>query len=219
MMLPHHIAIDGPAASGKTTLGRRLGLALGCVFLDAGLLYRTITWEALQAGISLDDVNALAAIAAQLHVRVTPEYIRINHKAPRRDLGEPNIDVAVPFVAQHPEVREHVRCIQQHIAMREPVVFSGRDIGTVVLPEIELKFFLDVELEERVERQFRRHNGLLDREFLASIIEWRDTLDRERQHSPLKPAPDALCINATYFSAEDTFNVAWQHIERFMVLG
>lgn len=219
MMLPHHIAIDGPAASGKTTLGRRLSLALGCVFLDAGLLYRTITWEALQQDVSLDDASALAAIAANLRVKVTSHYLRINRKPPRRDLGQPNIDVAVPFVARHPEVRLHVRHIQSRIANKEPVVYAGRDIGTVVLPEVELKFFLHVDLAERVERQFARHNGLLEREFLATIIEWRDTMDRERAHSPLCPSANAIHLQATHLTADETFAAAWRHIERFTMLG
>jgi CMP/dCMP kinase len=210
MSAPAHlqIAIDGPAASGKTTVAHRLAESLSILYLDTGAMYRTLAHLALDARIDADNETALVRLWENAEIRVVldshaPLGFRI--LAHGRDLDEATLQsnavtAIVSTVAAHPRVREAMVRSQREIANEGPVVMAGRDIGTVVLPFAQVKIFLTASVTARVER--RRAQLLaagvdVSAHQLALEIEERDRLDRERTVSPLEPAPDAHMIDSS----------------------
>lgn len=217
--MPSIIAIDGPAASGKSTIGKRLADALGYLFFDTGLMYRAVTWLALQRGIELKDTDALQALAESVHIDVRPpsqsdgrvcdvivEGVDITWETRR-----PEVDANVSVVSAYPGVRRALTAQQRRIGQRGEVVMVGRDIGTVVLPNADLKVYLDASAQERARRRYQEiiaRGGNADYEkILAKVIE-RDRIDSTRDIAPLKAADDAVVVDTDRLSVEEVF----QHI-------
>jgi CMP/dCMP kinase len=196
------IAIDGPAASGKGTLAKRLAAHFGLPHLDTGLLYRAVGRIAIDRGLGLEDADAAADIAEQLDVTQLDET-----RLRGRDMGE-----AASVVAAHPKVRKALLDLQRRFAhQRGGAVLDGRDIGTVIAPGAEMKIFVTAAPEIRARR---RHLELENRgdapsfeEVLADIRK-RDARDAGRPDAPLKPAPDAHIIDTTALDVDGTFDVA-----------
>lgn len=216
MAYAQQIAIDGGAGAGKTTLGKKLAELLKThVYLDAGALYRTITHWALKRKVDLDDVEGLTSLASELRVVVRPPlYIRINDQPLGAHLYTPRIDSAVPFISRHLEVRLPVRRIQHAVARQHPVIFSGRDIGSVVLPDAEAKIYLSVSLEERVRRQMYYDNGLLDAAYFTMSLAWRDEMDSTRPVSPLCQPAGALRIEGDDLDTEGVLAAAMTVVKK-----
>jgi cytidylate kinase len=215
MSAPSHlqIAIDGPAASGKTTVAHRLARRCSVLYLDTGAMYRTLAHLALGARIDADNEPALVRLWESSAVRVTLEEsapLGFRIVAAGRELDEPTLQsnavtAIVSTVAAHPRVREAMVRSQRAVAQEGPVVMAGRDIGTVVLPFARVKIFLTASVQARVER--RRAQMLaagvdVNAHQLALEIEERDRLDRERSVSPLVPAPDAHAIDSSAMSVD-----------------
>jgi len=178
------IAIDGPAASGKTSLGRALAERFGCRFVETGKMYRAVAL-ALRRGIPLDEV----------HIRVLePERFLIDEEDVTDLLHTPELDQASSEVATLPEVRQRLVELQRAIAEDGNVVMEGRDIGTVVLPEAEVKIYLLATREERARRRVGQREGADYEETLAELAV-RDHRDETRAVAPLKPARDATIIH------------------------
>lgn len=216
MSAPSHlqIAIDGPAASGKTTVAHLLAQKLSILYLDTGAMYRTLAHLALAARIDADNEPALVRLWESAAVRVVldaqaPLGFRII--ANGRELDEATLQsnpvtAIVSTIAAHPRVRDAMVRSQREIAGEGPVVMAGRDIGTVVLPLAQVKIFLTASVQARVDR--RRAQMLaagvdVSSHQLAMEIEERDRLDRERAHSPLVPAPDAHAIDSSDLSVNE----------------
>ena len=213
MARPHtHIAIDGPAASGKTTVGRMVARRLHFLYLDTGAMYRALTYLALTTETHLDNERALVHLCEDHPIRVkldidAPSGYRIY--AGGQELGpeltSSSVTSGVSTVAAHPLVRERLVLEQRAIAAEGPVVMAGRDIGTVVLPGAQFKIFLTASLGERVQR---RRSELLaagvdvETHHLLEEIEERDRLDETRATSPLRPAADARRIDSTGMTAQ-----------------
>ena len=213
---PSIIAIDGPAASGKSTIGKRLADKLGYLFFDTGLMYRAVTWLALQRGLDLDDEAAVTALAESVPIEVQPasqpdgrscdvivEGVDITWETRR-----PEVDANVSAISAYPGVRRALSAQQRRIGQRGNVVMVGRDIGTVVLPGADLKIYLDATAEERARR---RYDEIIARgeiadydEILAKVIE-RDRIDSTRDVAPLKVAEDAIVVDSDKLSAEEVF--------------
>ena len=207
------IAIDGPAASGKTTVAHRLADRLHILYLDTGAMYRTLAHLALQSRTDADNEGALIRLWDGAHVRIeldanAPQGFRINaggRDIDERTLQSNEVTAIVSTIAAHPRVREAMVHSQRAVAERGPVVMAGRDIGTVVLPLAQVKIFLTASVEARVAR---RRAQLLEAGVdvsihqLAQEIEERDRLDRERAASPLVPAPDAHAIDSSTIDAD-----------------
>jgi cytidylate kinase len=204
------IAIDGPAGSGKSTVGSRVAQRLDYIFIDTGLLYRAITGIALLQGVNIYSEDAVAALLPDLHLDVhrngsaVPE-IRINGQPLPFDLHSDAINHAVAILAPFPRVRQVVRRTQAEIAQQGRVVFAGRDIGTVVLPHADLKIFLTVGLEERARRRYLELSQTRSDITLDAVLDdltTRDQLDSTRAESPLRMGSDAVLIEADHLGID-----------------
>ncbi|MFN2527156.1 MAG: (d)CMP kinase [Candidatus Baltobacteraceae bacterium] len=207
-----HIAIDGPAASGKTTVGRIVAHRLKFLYLDTGAMYRALTYLALRSQTDLDNERALVRLCEYDPIRVkldldAPSGYRVF--AGEQELGpelvSSSVTAGVSTVAAHPLVRERLVMEQRAIASEGPVVMAGRDIGTVVLPHAQFKIFLTASLDARVTRrreELQASGVNVDAHRLREDIEERDRLDQTRATSPLRPAADATTIDSTDCTAE-----------------
>lgn len=202
---PPTIALDGPGAAGKSTVGRRVAEALGYLYFDTGVLYRALTHAALATGTPIDDGPALAVLAEASQVDVQPRAgsdpgytVWLAGEDVTARLRAPEVDRAVSSVSRQAEVRSVLLAAQRRIAGRGEVLMVGRDIGTAVLPDAALKLFLDASAEARARR---RHAELVRREpgtsydaVLANLVA-RDAQDAARAVAPLAVAPDAVVVN------------------------
>lgn len=209
------IAIDGPAASGKSTVGRTLAEALGYLFLDTGFMYRAVTLAALQRGVDVTDETAVTQLARQLEIDVQPagDMRDGRHYTALLDgqdvtwaLRTPDVDANVSLVSSYLGVRQEMVRRQRAFGMRGGVVMVGRDIGTVVMPDAPLKLYIMATAQERArrrwhDRQAQGHDTAY--EAILADVERRDGIDSSRQHSPLRPADDAIVIDSTGRSPED----------------
>jgi CMP/dCMP kinase len=210
---PSIIALDGPAASGKSTLGRTLADALGYLFFDTGVMYRAITWIALQRDLNLRDEAVITELAQKAQIDIRPPSkedgracdVVIGDKDVTWDMRDGEVDANVSVVSAYAGVRKALSEQQRRIGMRGRIVMVGRDIGTVVLPEADLKIYLDASAEERAKRRFdeiiaRGEKADFD-EILRKVIE-RDHIDSTRAVAPLRPADDAIIIDSDKMTAE-----------------
>jgi len=210
------IAIDGPAASGKSTLGKKLADSLGYLFFDTGVMYRAVTWLALQRGVNVKDEPAVTRLAESVPIDVMPPSkkdgracdVAIEGRDITWEIRNPKVDANVSVVSAYKGVRKALLTQQRRIGQRGEVVMVGRDIGTVVLPEADLKIYLDASAEERARRRYeeiiaRGEQADYD-EILAKVIE-RDQIDSNRDVAPLKAADDAITINSDDISIDRVF--------------
>jgi cytidylate kinase len=208
---PSTIALDGPAASGKTTVGEQLAAKYGYLLFDTGVMYRAVTLIALRRGIPIEDEAAITALAHEIEIDVrTPDSgsgrlytIWADGKDVTFDIRDPAVDAYVSPVSAYRGVREELTRQQRRIGARGQVVMVGRDIGTVVLPDADLKIYLDATIEERARRRLKdsrlRGERLTLEEVLAGLAQ-RDKIDSSRQYAPLCAAPDAVVIDTTELS-------------------
>jgi len=201
------IAIDGPAASGKSTLAKSLAGRLDYLYFDTGALYRAVTLAALQRKIDLDDGEALADLAGKLSIDVIPPSqedgrlydVLIDGEDSTWEIRKPEVDANVSQVSAYAGVRESLREQQRRIGLRGGVVMAGRDIGTVVLPEADLKLYLDASVEERARRRHAEMSAHGENGSLADVeksMRLRDEIDASRAVAPLRPANDAVILTS-----------------------
>jgi cytidylate kinase len=199
------IAIDGPAGSGKSSLGQRLSERLGYLFFDTGVMYRAVTWAALERGIPISDEAQVTALAQALDIDVRPPSqadgrgydVLVEDQDVTWAIRTPEVDSYVSAVSAYPGVRQALAAQQRRIGLRGRVIMVGRDIGTVVLPEAELKIYLDASVEERARRRFTERCVRGEQADFAQVLQAmqaRDQIDSTRQVSPLRPAEDAYLL-------------------------
>ncbi len=206
------IAIDGPVASGKSTVAKTLAERLGFAFLDTGALYRAVAYVALEAGVAPDNEVRVDELAAHATPEVVPDQrdplsyrIRIDGKLLGQELFSPQVSQAVSPIAAMPAVRQRLIGAQRAFADNRNVVMAGRDIGTVVLPNARFKFFLTASVDARVDRRLRELHeaGIpIDRDELRREIMVRDKRDTTREVSPLMRAPDAMEIDTSNLTVD-----------------
>jgi cytidylate kinase len=214
------IAIDGPAASGKSTLAFRLARSLGYLYFDTGLMYRAITWLALNRKVDINNQSDVTRLAETVPIDVTapsledgrPCDVVIEGHDITWEIRKPEVEAYVSVVSAYAGVRQALTLQQRRIGLRGRVVMVGRDIGTVVLPDADLKIYLDASAEERARR---RHSEILGRgghakyeDILAKVIE-RDRIDSTRAIAPLKPASDAVILDSDQLDADKVFEKAY----------
>ncbi len=209
---PQIIAIDGPAASGKSTVGAELANRLGYLCLDTGIMYRAVTWQALAEGLDPEDETAITRLAQNIEIDVQPGSVSdgrafdvlINHQDHTWDIRSPEVNQQVSLVSSYPGVRHAMTIQQRKIAGRGRIVMLGRDIGTVVLPDADLKIYLDASLKVRAKRRFeeeKARGSCVTYQEVVSSLKRRDKIDSSRKFAPLKIAADAVVINTDNMSA------------------
>ena len=215
-MRPETIAIDGPAGSGKSTIGQALAVRLHYAMVDTGLIYRLVAGGVLDAGVDPDDRDAVLGVSVGVlkDVEVATTNTDGVIKVAGRPLSElrlhtDDITRTVPRVARYERVREVVRQIQRRVIAEGPTILAGRDIGTVVAPEAELKLYLDVSLQERAARKLwaRSVDELRTQTEVERQLADRDRMDRERETSPMRVAKDAVVIRTDKMSVFETVDI------------
>jgi cytidylate kinase len=198
-MIPPIIAIDGPSGAGKGTVAREIAAALGYRHIDSGAMYRAVGWKALRDHVPLDDEGAVARLAARSSIDVATPRVLIDEIDVTRAIRTPEIDRAATAVARLPRVREVLVERQRLLGHRGGVVMEGRDIGTVVFPQADVKIYLDASPEERARRRASdpAHSGPTAVADVASLLTARDENDRTRRASPLFAAADAVVVDTT----------------------
>ncbi|HEX7434349.1 MAG TPA: (d)CMP kinase [Anaerolineaceae bacterium] len=211
---PKVIAIDGPAGSGKTTLASLLAKTLDYLYLDTGEMYRALTWAALRDQVDINDGGAVTRLAQRVEIDVHPSKIAdgrvndvlLNGQDVTWEIRRPEVESNVSIVAAYPDVRHEMTVKQRQIGLRGNVVMAGRDIGTVVFPDAELKIYLDASAEERARRRFSENQArgftLPYDEILASMRR-RDEIDSTREVAPLRPAEDAVLVDSDELSVDE----------------
>jgi cytidylate kinase len=221
---PCVIAVDGSAASGKSTVGRKLAEKLGYPFLDTGLMYRAVTLAALERGVDIRDGNDLTRLAGTLVLEVAPPTpgsletcaIGVNGVDVTTQLRRADVEESVSLVSRVAGVREALVRQQREIAGRQPMVMAGRDIGTVVLPGADLKVYLDASISERARRrhsEFKEHGREVTRSIVLEDLRRRDQIDSERSVSPLRPAEDAVVISTDGLTQEEVLRQVLRLVE------
>lgn len=213
---PRIIALDGPAASGKSTVGLRIAEALDYLFFDTGVMYRAVAWAALNKSIDPKDEAAVTQLAETTPIDVRPASqadgrtsdVLVENQDITWQTRSPEVDANVSTVAAYAGVRAALSQQQRRIGQRGNIIMVGRDIGTVVLPEADLKIYLDASAEERARRRYDEIVGrgeLADYDEILAKVKERDHIDSTRDVAPLRAADDAVVVDSDELDADQVF--------------
>jgi cytidylate kinase len=208
------VAIDGPAGAGKSTIARHLARHFGLLNLETGAMYRAFALKALRAGLALDDSASLERLAAETSIRLEPggdeNRVLLDDEDVTGLLRNQTVTEAASKVSVFPNIRAWMVRLQQQLAAGGGVVMEGRDIGTVVFPQAEVKIFLDAAPEVRGLRRFDQlgPSPAVQPDEVIRDLRARDARDRNRADSPLKPAPDAILLDSTHMTLEEAVEAA-----------
>ena len=225
MSQPSTIAIDGPAASGKSTLALKLAERIDYLFFDTGVMYRAVTWLAMQRSIPVEDEPTVSLLAENTQIDVRPATKkdgRTNDVLAEGmditwEIRDPEVDARVSIVAAYPGVRQALLQQQRRVGLRGRIVMVGRDIGTVVLPDADLKIYLDASAEQRARRradELSARGQAADYEKILESMRIRDHIDSSRKVAPLQAAPDAVILNSDYLDADQVLQIATRWVIR-----
>jgi len=221
---PSTIAIDGPAAAGKSTIGGLLAERLGYLYLDTGAMYRALTWMALEQGVDIADEEGVTALARTMKIAITRPTVDdgrqytviVDGQDVTWETRRPEVDRSVSPVSAYPGVRQVLTEQQRRIAQRGQVVMIGRDIGTVVMPDADLKVYLDASPEERARRRYLELLGRgeeADYEKILRAMKRRDRIDSNRAVAPLRAAEDAIRVDTDNLSIDEVLNTVERIVE------
>jgi cytidylate kinase len=208
------VAIDGGVASGKSAVGKRVAEALGLRFVDSGLMYRAITRIAAERGIDPHDSEAITRLAESADMKIDGERVWANGVELTEGIYDADYADALPLISAIAGVRNALVAQQRRMG-EGGVVMAGRDIGTVVFPDADFKFFLVASLDEKVRRraaQYERRGERVDAEAMRKEVEERDRVDTQRAVAPLRPAQDAIVIDTDHLDVDQVVDVILRHI-------
>ncbi len=213
------ITIDGPAGAGKTTVSKALADRLLYKYIDTGALYRGVAFEAKAKGISPDDDHRLKALCDDLELRFVRNNQGVNLYSGETDISDyirtPEMSLMASAVSARPVVRKALLGLQRKLGVEKAAVFEGRDMGTVVFPEADVKFFLTADVRVRASRRHKELEEKKSPQKLAEVekdMARRDSNDASREVAPLKPADDAILIDSTQYSVESVIEQMMKHI-------
>jgi len=202
------IAVDGPVGAGKSTAARLLATRLGCRYIDSGAMYRALAWKALQTNLDLEDERRLMRLLGDTSITLEGSgdglIVLVDGQEVSREIRTPEVEQASSKISTLASIRRVMVARQREMASRGGVVMDGRDIGTVVFPDADVKFYLEARLEERAKRRYleaRRAGGAGDLEKFTEEVKVRDARDMGRSASPLRKAEDAVTIDTTGLNA------------------
>jgi cytidylate kinase len=208
------VAIDGGVASGKSAVGKRVAEAMGLPFVDSGLMYRAITRIAADRGLDPRGAEAISRLAESTEVKIEGERVWANGVELTDGIYDSDYADALPLISAVPGVRQALVAQQRRMG-DSGVVMAGRDIGTVVFPAADYKFFLVANLDEKVRRraaQYERRGERVDEEAMRKEVEERDRVDTQRAVAPLRPAPDAVVIDTDRLDVDQVVELILEHI-------
>ena len=201
------IAIDGPAGAGKSTIASRLARELGYVNLESGAMYRALALKAIENDISFDDESTLDGLAHHTRIMLEPTLggnrVLLDGRDVTQRVRETDVSEGASRVSVHPKVREWMVARQRELGIKGGVVMEGRDIGTKVFPEADVKVFLDADPVIREQRRIKQYSRTLSAESMAAELRERDRRDRTRANSPLQPANDAVILDSTSLTEDE----------------
>ncbi len=216
------VAIDGPSGAGKGTVARTIAARLGYRHVDTGAMYRAVAWKAAHDGVDLQDGAAVASVASLASFEVNDKVVIDGHDVTDA-IRTPAIDHSAAIVAQHPPVRAVLVERQRRYAAGGGIVMEGRDIGSVVFPDADVKVYLDADPGERARRRSadaaHAAGRAIGRDGVAEALEVRDRIDRTRTVSPLKMAPDAIYIDTTNLAVMDVVKRVMELVEKARQVG
>lgn len=226
MSLPSTIAVDGPAGSGKSTISFAVAQRIGYLFVDTGAFYRAVTLLALEQDLDPHDSEHVVKLAQDTHLDMTPDLADDGRQytciADGRDITAkihtPKVDAHVSVVAATPGVRAAMLDVQRTLAARGHIIMAGRDIGTVVLPDADLKLFIDASLDKRAERRYHQRVENGETASLDSIrdgLRQRDAIDSGREVAPLLRAPDAVYLDTSNLTLEQAIDAAYAIVQQW----
>jgi cytidylate kinase len=230
MSIARMIAIDGPAGSGKSTIAERIAELLGYLYLDTGAMYRAVTLAALRQEIDIDNEVEVTSIAQKIELDIQPPTIEdgrsytviLDSEDVTWLIRSPEVEAFVSQVSTYQGVRDAMTARQREIGLRGNVVMAGRDIGTVVLPDADLKIYLDASVEERARRRYEeslsRKEDVSYEEVLKALGD-RDHIDSTRDLAPLKPAEDAILIDTTNMTIDEVVTLVFGLVRGTSVEG
>jgi len=206
------IAIDGPSGAGKSTMAKIVARELGILYLDTGAMYRAVALKGIRSGVDTKDSRALAEMVKDIDLQVKYENgvqkVILDGDDVTEEIRTPAVTVGSSDVAVNPAVRDKMVELQREIAKKNSVIMDGRDIGTNVLPNADVKIFLTASIEDRTKRRYEelKEKGTLKQTFeeLRQEMEYRDKNDSSRAYAPLKKADDAILLDTTGFSVEES---------------
>lgn len=210
------IAIDGPAGAGKSTIAKKLADKIGCTYIDSGAMYRALTLKVLRENIPFNETESIISMAEKTDIDFRNNSIFLDGNITDKEIREENVNRNVSVIAAIPEVRRLMVELQRRISQNKNIVMDGRDVGTVIFPKADVKFYITASVEERAKRRYEelRQKGYnADIQDIRSQIEKRDHIDSTREDSPLVAAADALIIDTTGKSIEEVLNEVISNIE------
>jgi CMP/dCMP kinase len=204
---PLVVAIDGPAGAGKSTVADRIAARFSLLNLETGAMYRAFGLKAIQSDSDMDNAEELGRLAERTRIRLLPaavgNRVLLDEADVTKRVREPDVTAAASRVSIHPGIRKWMVALQRELGERHSVVMEGRDIGTHVFPEAEVKIFLDADPEVRGQRRYQQHaTAPVPVESVVAELRERDLRDRNRAESPLRPAADAVLIDSTHLSLD-----------------
>jgi cytidylate kinase len=211
------VAIDGPAGAGKSTLAKRVADKLGFIYINSGAMYRAVALWALRLNVALDDMHRLEQLAKAANIELAPGDGRVvlNGEDVTDAIRDLRVSDAASKISMIPSVRRALLAAQRDIAARNSVVMEGRDIGSVVFPEAQVKIFLDADPRERARRralELQQEGQNADLQVISKQLQKRDERDRRRAESPLVQAPDAQLVDTTGLSLDEVEEIVLRFI-------